>query len=966
MPSPAIPPGMDPKAWRLIIDAIAEEAADLAVALQSGKPLGKGMASRIRSLKAQADAMRALVPWGKTADADVVATWALKGLIRPMREAGDALKKSLPAHALAAAQELEDFAKANGFTATGNPEALQATAARFTQAITHDWERLTADTQQQIRSGVARGMVGGKNPREVARAVKGAVTEAGAMTYSRARLIAQTEMGDLYDSARLQTMANNEDIFGGWWWRARPDACPICQIKHGMIHETAEPTNRHHNCFPAGTMVQAPDRLRGFARHYEGPMVRVTMASGQVLTATPNHPVLTARRGWQPLGAVTPSDDLVRYVGDGDERRADAQDVPAPIEQVVHALAEEGVSVAQGTAGDFHGDGTEGDVHVVGADRLLAHERHAPLLERQDQRPLIVRDVAEAGLPVGGPAHPFHVTHAPTPAGLVGGPQHVLAFLGRGLTPPSPHRLAAVPWSDLGQQQPTPDHVPADLVAEGQRLLGRAGTVVADRVREVVWDRQWSGHVFNLETRKGWYLAQGYVTGNCRCVMVPIVGDPPGPPGSYMPGEKRSDAAIYHSLSPSMQEKVKAHRWPEDADGNPEVDYRELLGLRTNNGWRDSLTLRAPGEGKPWAPDIKTPADPWLGKPAPVQPKAPEPLKPFGKEAFDPLLQQAKDRYAALGTGKSLEQSYNWSYFQKFMDTTDLGALDTLVNGKYIDPADRTRWIQAAAKAQSYDPDLLAAWNKAQAKYFGDLDAWKIDYEAWKAANGVTHEWVGLDGALQHATAREGVAWADVNIPPPGGTATGRAGLKQYTGSSYREMNTALRDAWWKGEPLSPAHAKKFAAMDEAMVECPEHFVVGRGTSFAEFRFPPSAGEKIADPKAWGFHADAPPPDPLSLVGTVQHQPSYISTSVGPKGAFGGDVVMRIITPKGTRLSWAKPYSHFSSENEVLVGRGHDLFIHAVYQEGRQWIVEAELLLPGTSPLDALAAGVKPGSRPAI
>jgi hypothetical protein len=34
--------------------------------------------------------------------------------------------------------------------------------------------------------------------------------------------------------------------------------------------------------------------------------------------------------------------------------------------------------------------------------------------------------------------------------------------------------------------------------------------------------RVFVGHVYNLETDAGWYIADGVVTHNCRCVASPI------------------------------------------------------------------------------------------------------------------------------------------------------------------------------------------------------------------------------------------------------------------------------------------------------------------------------------------------------------------------------------------------------------------------------------------------------------
>ena len=51
-------------------------------------------------------------------------------------------------------------------------------------------------------------------------------------------------------------------------------------------------------------------------------------------------------------------------------------------------------------------------------------------------------------------------------------------------------------------------------------LAAFAGDVIADRIVKI-GRRRWSGHVYNLQTDTGWYLANDIITHNCRCTRVP-------------------------------------------------------------------------------------------------------------------------------------------------------------------------------------------------------------------------------------------------------------------------------------------------------------------------------------------------------------------------------------------------------------------------------------------------------------
>jgi hypothetical protein len=53
----------------------------------------------------------------------------------------------------------------------------------------------------------------------------------------------------------------------------------------------------------------------------------------------------------------------------------------------------------------------------------------------------------------------------------------------------------------------------------------REGLPFVHQASRVIYARRinWSGHVFNLETSCGWYVTNGIVTHNCRCVAIPVL-----------------------------------------------------------------------------------------------------------------------------------------------------------------------------------------------------------------------------------------------------------------------------------------------------------------------------------------------------------------------------------------------------------------------------------------------------------
>ena len=122
-------------------------------------------------------------------------------------------------------------------------------------------------------------------------------------------------------------------------------------------------------CFPESTFALPVGDLRGiFRRKWDGDLVVVTTASGKKLSATPNHPVLTAR-GWRPIEKIEPCNDVLYRIGRdvGGISAAEDIEMPATMRAVFDSLSEPtlgNISSESSTEVDFHGDGMSGDYKV--------------------------------------------------------------------------------------------------------------------------------------------------------------------------------------------------------------------------------------------------------------------------------------------------------------------------------------------------------------------------------------------------------------------------------------------------------------------------------------------------------------------------------------------------------------------------------------------------------------------------
>lgn len=335
----------------------------------------------------------------------------------------------------------------------------------------------------------------------------------------------------------------------------------------------------HPNCLLPGTRVDARDVLAVSERRYEGEVVVFSTACGEELSVTPNHPVLTDA-GWVPAAFLHEGSRVVRDLRRQWEPRQGHQDeenVPARVEDVAEALRLSPTSMSHhvpGTAKQFHGDGIEGEIGVVRSDRPLRNTYKPTLREHVGEGFLVLAVEAAARLAVlrstqecfrrvglaapssmggfGEGATPFRagLFHAqgacsgpPSPwdsllvqpalhdvGGHSEGVRYSLGGLsldvarGDGLLVEVEPSLA----NAAGSEEPM-ESGPSDTDAARNFARRFAGQVALDEVVHIE-RRQFSGHVYNLQTREGWYWAESIATKNCYCILHRESVEPAPPP----------------------------------------------------------------------------------------------------------------------------------------------------------------------------------------------------------------------------------------------------------------------------------------------------------------------------------------------------------------------------------------------------------------------------------------------------
>jgi hypothetical protein len=237
-------------------------------------------------------------------------------------------------------------------------------------------------------------------------------------------------------------------------------------------------------------------------------------------------------------------------------------------------------------APDFHGDGIDSQVNVVWADCQLGDRVHSALSEKFGDRILMNASVRASVLASGSRFDPFFKGDYTASSSVMSSGGDLIALSGSHSCHPQLHDLRGAPSGNTVSLQTVVDNdrvnavAPSDGVCSfssevtpygiglvhgtsrpsgGGSLSGRegillnfaaedpallensletrrtkagnceadtlhsfTGNIAIDRIVNYVV-RDFRGHVFNLETKDGFYSANGILTHNCRAVLAPVV-----------------------------------------------------------------------------------------------------------------------------------------------------------------------------------------------------------------------------------------------------------------------------------------------------------------------------------------------------------------------------------------------------------------------------------------------------------
>lgn len=426
----------------------------------------------------------------------------------------------------------------------GLPSAPSYQAARALAVVADDLPRrsrlINETTAEKLREILQQGMADGIGGDEMGRRIRAYFTD---MTEWRSKLIARTETG------RASTIAKQDawKQFGapGREWvefpgnRGETNAEPVHLAANGAMARTGEPyvlagmaimgprmsgdPGVDCNCFPGDILVQSTRIIAAFRRFYQGELVEIQTAGGMKLAATPNHPILT-RSGWVGLGELDEGSEIIYCTNSKALRRAcpDMQNKQAPLKDVFRTLADmHSLHRISGIGSDFHGDGRDEEIQIIRAKGKFAFSGYASSLQHLGEAALANTGLRFGALATFGSGSQFAFAGTSGATGDIGSFGEFQSYSGRRLGHTGIHRFSSVPVAQASLMQDAIDRSPINAIEAGERLDALAGVIAADKVI-AVRRYPFAGHVYNLQTRTGWYLSNGVITHNCRCDEIPV------------------------------------------------------------------------------------------------------------------------------------------------------------------------------------------------------------------------------------------------------------------------------------------------------------------------------------------------------------------------------------------------------------------------------------------------------------
>ncbi len=410
-------------------------------------------------------------------------------------------------------------------------------------------------TEKILRTKLTAALQSGDSVVNVTRKIKGDVKAIYTFSkQSRAKMIAQTEMIGAVNKGSLEGSKQSGVVWGNQWLSALDD---LVRDDHNTVHgenaalgdnfpivdieypgDSSGDAEQVINCFPAGTNIILSSDIENITRRwYEGDLIELITSSGIYLAGTPNHPVLT-EDGWIPLNLIKKGNNIISTCRFKEMQFSYPykQNKPIVINEIFRLGSVFGnCQRAGGGYNQFHGDGRTSNVDIISINSKLQSILNTSVFNPFRKNNLAFTQAAEDILEAGGSFTevgicPCHASHS-----IMGSIGKTHSFSSRSSGHTHKHGITSIANMDPRFSEPQSDNCTDSIKRFCNRLLGFSRNITVENVINIKI-KPYTGHVYNLQTKSGWYVAnniqniecigKGIITKNCRCTLKPLTKKP--------------------------------------------------------------------------------------------------------------------------------------------------------------------------------------------------------------------------------------------------------------------------------------------------------------------------------------------------------------------------------------------------------------------------------------------------------
>ena len=296
--------------------------------------------------------------------------------------------------------------------------ALVSEAWIANRTVNEYFKGMQESMKADLFSTMRRGYLTGESTESLIRKIRGYVDAEGIQhtalidgaTRKSAERAVRTMVMGIANEARHKTLVEDADVVKGFQWVATLDGrtCADCASRDGLAWDLDgngldgntipyETPPLHASCVTGDTLVSPIGRISAASKRWvEGEIIIIKTASNNILTCTPNHPILT-NKGWVRASEVDKVGNVISYfigqgVGRGD---GNIDQVPTSIEDITSSLFSSSAVMAMPvpvSSEDFHGDKLNSEVAIIGANRELLDTVNTAFLKHVRQFNFVARN----------------------------------------------------------------------------------------------------------------------------------------------------------------------------------------------------------------------------------------------------------------------------------------------------------------------------------------------------------------------------------------------------------------------------------------------------------------------------------------------------------------------------------------------------------------------------------------------